>query len=229
MEQRNRPLTNVLLVVIILIIGAIGYVAVDTLLALRRPLDTVPAALSTQVGELAHPTPTLRPDPVTIVLEVRALSRLESASYTVEKVITAEVSQGALSFLLGDRLLLVAHGRVIAGVDLAKMGDGDIRVAGDTVYVTMPAAEVFVATLDNDKTYVYDRSTGLLGPAIDLETQARQVAESEILNAALEDGILDMAQTNAEIYVRGLILSLGYQEVVFIVGTPMPTPSPSGG
>jgi hypothetical protein len=227
--ERNRPLTSVLLVVIILIIGAIGYVAVDTLLTLRRPLDTVPAALSTQVGELVNPTPTLRPDPVTIVLEVRALSRLETASYTVEKVITAEVSQGALGFLLGDRLLLVAHGQVIAGVDLAKMGDSDIRVAGDAVYVTMPAAEVFVATLNNEKTYVYDRNTGLLGPAIDLETQARQVAESEILNAALEDGILDMAQTNAEIYVRGLIMSLGYSEVVFIVGTPMPTPSPSSG
>jgi hypothetical protein len=227
--ERNRPLTSVLLVVIILIIGAIGYVVVDTLLALRHPIDTVPAALSTQVGALVNPTPTLRPDPVTIVLEVRALSRLETASYTVEKVITAEVSQGALSFLLGDRLLLVAHGQVIAGVDLAKMGDSDIRVAGDAAYVTMPAAEVFVATLNNDKTYVYDRNTGLLGPAIDLETQARQVAESEILNAALEDGILDMAQTNAEIYVRGLIMSLGYSEVVFIVGTPMPTPSPSGG
>jgi hypothetical protein len=48
---------------------------------------------------------------------------------------------------------------------------------------------------------------------VDLETEARQAAEEEILKAALEDGILDMAQANAESYIRHLILTLGFKEV----------------
>jgi len=48
-----------------------------------------------------------------------------------------------------------------------------------------------------------------------LETEARQAAEEEILDAALEEGILEMAQQNAETYVRGLILALGFREVIF--------------
>ncbi len=58
--------------------------------------------------------------------------------------------------------------------------------------VRLPAAEVLVATLDNDKSYVYDRQTGLFTKGDpSLETQARQVAEQEILKAAIGDGILD--------------------------------------
>jgi hypothetical protein len=151
---------------------------------------------------------------------------LETASYNIEKVITAESGQGAFSFLFGDRLILVAHGQVIAGVDLGKMGESDIIVADEgTVVVTMPSAEILVVTLDNQKSYVYDRETGLVGVNPALETDARQAAEEEILKAAMEDGILEMAQRNAEAYVRQLILALGFHEVIFAQGTPIPAPT----
>ena len=55
-----------------------------------------------------------------------------------------------------------------------------------------------------------------------LETAARQAAVQEITDAALEDGILEKAQRNAETYVRQLILSLGFREVVFITATAVP-------
>ena len=59
-----------------------------------------------------------------------------------------------------------------------------------------------------------------------LETAARQAAEEEILKAALEDGILEMAQRNAETYVRNLILTLGFSEIVFTQPLPSPTVTP---
>jgi len=40
--------------------------------------------------------------------------------YTVEKLITAETNQGVLASLFGDRLLFVAHGYVIAGIDMKQ-------------------------------------------------------------------------------------------------------------
>jgi hypothetical protein len=180
---------------------------------------------STQAAELLHPTPTIKPDPVTIVHEVKALARLETIQYSVEKVITAEVGQGAFEWLFGDKLLFVAHGTVIAGVDLNKLRSEDITLEGDTLYISLPEAEVFVATLDNDKSYIYDRDTGLLRKSEkDLETAARQAAEDEILKAALEDGILDQAQTNAESYLYRLLHDLGFPDVVFLG----PVPSSAG-
>jgi len=134
----------------------------------------------------------------------------------VEKVITAETGQGRFAVLFGDRLLFVAHGTVIAGVDLAQVDTDDIWWEGDVLHVRLPEAEVFVATLDNDVSYVYDRDTGLLARGeMDLETQARRAAEEEILKAALEDQILLQARQNAELFLGQFLRSLGHADVVF--------------
>jgi hypothetical protein len=134
----------------------------------------------------------------------------------VEKVITAEINQGVFGPLFGDRLLFVARGYVIAGVDLSVMKTEDLRLEDGVLYVNLPDTEVFVATLNNDESYVYDRTTGILRKSDqDLETNARQVAEAEILNAAVEDGILLQAEQNAEVYLERLFNTLGYKEVVF--------------
>ncbi len=173
--------------------------------------------LQTQVAGLLNPTPTIIPDPVTYINEVRALARLETIQYSVEKVITAEQNQGSFGFLFGDKLLFVAHGVVIAGIDMEKITPEALRLDNGVLYVTLPPAEVFIATLDNQKSYVYDRETGLLTQGVqDLETLARQAAEDEILNAALEDGILTQAQTNAENYLYRFFQALGYQNVIFV-------------
>lgn len=190
------------------------------------PINEITSNLSTQVADFLHPTPTIIPDPVTIVNEIRTLARLETIQYTVEKVITAETGQGPFGFLFGDRLLFVAHGMVIAGIDLAKVDQSDFWMVGDVLYVHLPEPEIFIATLDNDQSYVYHRDTGVLTHGdINLETAARQVAEDEIENAALEDGILDLARQNAESYLYRLLRDLGYPEVIFVSETPEPTPN----
>ena len=172
--------------------------------------------LQTQVAGLLNPTPTIIPDPVTYINEVRALARLETIQYSIEKVITAETGQGTFDFLFGDRMLFVAHGVVIAGIDMEKIGPDQLRLENGVLYVTLPPAEIFVATLDNQKSYVYDRETGFLNKGVqDLETLARQSAEDEIRKAALDDGILQQAQTNAENYLFRFFQSLGYDKVIF--------------
>jgi len=186
-----------------------------------KPIGAMAGNLSTQVSQVLNPTPTILPDPVTIIHDIRSLSRLETVQFSVEKVVTAESGQGNLGFLTGDRLIFVAHGNIIAGVDLAKLSPQDIRLDGRVLYMQLPQPEIFIATLDNDKSYVYERETGLLTKGnVNLETEARRVAEDEIEKAALEDGILDTAASNAENYMMRLLRSLGYPEVIFIRPAP---------
>ena len=173
-------------------------------------------ALQTQVSELLNPTPTIIPDPVTYINEVRALARLETIQYSVEKVITGQIRGGTFEDIFGEKILFVAHGVVIAGIDMEKVGPEQLRLENGVLYVALPPAEVFISTLDNEKSYVYDRQTGFLTkPDPNLETQVRQVAEEEILNAALEDGILNQAQKNAENYLFRFFQTLGYDNVIF--------------
>jgi hypothetical protein len=218
----SRTLTTIFVVGLLIIAAVTGYGIVQAVRTATRPAVELPQAIATQAQSIFNPTPTIYPSSVTIVRAVRPLARLETVQYTVEKVITAEIGQGVFGPLFGDRLIFVAHGEVIAGVDLSKLQDGDIQVSPDgTAIVTLPAAEIFVATLDNDESYVYDRETGLFTEGdINLETQARQAAEDQIEAAALEDGILEQAQVNAEAYLRSLILALNVEDVVFVRATP---------
>ncbi len=225
-----RKLNTLFLSLVLLSLAFVGWQLYQLQTTLRQSWSQVTQPmrhLSTQVAQVLHPTPTVLPDPVTIIHQVRSLARLETVQYTVEQVVTAEVNQGNLGFLFGDRLLFVAHGVVIAGVDLNKLRPEDLEVHNGVLYVRLPPAEVFLATLDNDKSYVYDRDTGLLTKGnLNLETEARRTAEQAILQAALDDGILEQAQQNAEVFLERLLHNLGFPEVIFVSATSPPSTSP---
>ncbi|MDX9991314.1 MAG: DUF4230 domain-containing protein [Anaerolineales bacterium] len=220
----NKKSVLFFLVFIVVLLGAAIYLvdsvqrsAQSAIGGVVAPFQQSNAALQTQVSNLMNPTPTIIPDPVTYISEIRALARLETIQYSVEKVITAEIGQGNFGFLFGDKLLFVAHGIVIAGIDMEKIQPGDMQLSNGTLLVRLPPAEIFVATLNNEKSYVYDRSTGLLTKSVqDLETLARQAAEQEILKAASEDGILAQAQSNAEAFLYKFFQALGYKNVTFV-------------
>ena len=154
-------------------------------------------------------------DQPTVVRQVRALERMETVSYNSDKVVTGERESSIFpEFLAGDRLLLVAHGEVIAGVDLAKLQASDVEVREHSVSVHLPAAEIFTASLDSAKTRVYSRDTGLFSSADpNLESKVRAEAERQIRDAALSDGILKTAKTNAAQSVHRLLAGLGFTSV----------------
>ena len=220
----NGKSTVFSLIIILIVLGAAYYVvqniqqsATGAINGVVAPFQQSNAALQTQVADLLHPTPTIIPDPVTIIKDIHALARLETIQYTVEKVITAEIGQGNFGFLFGDKLLFVAHGFVIAGIDMEKLQPGDMQMVNGVLNVRLPPAEIFITTLDNEKSHVYDRQTGLLTQGDqNLESTARQAAEDEIKKAAVEDGILKLAQQNAETFLSKFFGALGFPNPIFI-------------
>ena len=215
---------NLFSVLILVVIGVAAYFIVqtvrDTSQAATAPFQSLneqSQAMQTQMANLLHPTPTIIPDPVTYINEIRALARLETIQYSVEKVITGQTGGGTFDALFGDKILFVGHGTVIAGIDMEKLRPEHMRFENGVLTVTLPPAEIFIAALDNEKSYVYNRDTGLLArPDPNLETLVRQSAEQEILKAALEDGILDQAQINAEAYLFKFFSALGFPNTIFV-------------
>jgi hypothetical protein len=154
-------------------------------------------------------------DQPTVVREVQALQRLETARYTMDKIMTGERENPVLPrFLAGDRLLLIVHGEVIAGVDLAQLQAKDVAVTGRSVSIQLPHAVVFVTRLDNARTRVYSRDTGIFStPDPNLEGDVREEAERQLQQAALQDGILKTADENARETLRHLLTGLGFEKV----------------
>ena len=217
--KNNSLLSFLILIVLVVAAYLIVQTVRQTSAAAQAPFESLNQqfnAQQTQMANLLHPTPTIIPDPITYINEIRALARLETIQYSIEKVITGEMGSGTFDAFFGDKILFVAHGTVIAGIDMEKLKPEHMRFENGVLTVKLPPAEVFIATLDNEKSYVYDRQTGILTkPDPNLETLVRQKAEEEILKAAIEDGILEQAQTNAEAYLFKFFAALGFPNTIF--------------
>ncbi len=214
-----------LLLIVFLVMGSVA--AYGVIASVNKVDQQVMQPVSDLVRSLIVPaTPVYIPSPITIVTQINDLSRLETASMDMEKVVTAERNTDALWGVLGESMVFVAHGKVVAGVDFSEMTVDDIQVYGpDTVMIHLPAAKTFddLPALDTERSYVANRNTGLLArPEKDLETEVRQLAEVEIRKAAKESNLVELANTNAQNYMRDFLTGLGFTNVTFTDTTPPP-------
>lgn len=160
-----------------------------------------------------------RADSPVLLREVQELSELATVKYVMSHVMTKE----KVTWLGTDQILLVAQGVVKAGVDLRRMKEEDLRVAGKSVSIRLPRAEVTDNYLVEKYTYVYDRRTGLLvKPERTLEGEARREALSQMLIAAHQSGIHREAEARARELVAKLLRQLGFEKVEVEVDNSQP-------
>jgi hypothetical protein len=153
----------------------------------------------------------------TVIASIQRLARLESVVYTMDKVVEGDrTNQYLPDVLTGDKLLMVVHGQAVGGVDLSQVQASGVQIDGRSVVITMPAAQLLSVSLDNSKTRVYSRITGLLVPADpNLESEVREKAEADLRQSALDSGILTTAEGNARATLTTLLRSLGFQQITF--------------
>lgn len=165
-------------------------------------------------------------DSAAVIRQVKSLSELVTVQYVIERVEGLEVpSEHIVGQLLGseNRVLILAHGNVKAGIDLSKLKPEDVRVNGKTIMINLPHAYITDAYLDDTLTKVIDRKTGLLAPSDkNLEQTVRQNAVDDIRRAARDGGILKDAEDRARTQIKNLLIGLGFEHVEF---EPAPIPA----
>jgi hypothetical protein len=150
---------------------------------------------------------------VAVVQEIQTLSQLVTVQYVIQKVVVEE----DVKWFGENRVLLVAHGVVKAGVDLQRVRPESLQVSGKAVRLALPPAQILDSYLDETKTQTIERSTGLLRTFDkDLETVARQHAVMDIRRAAREEGILREADERARGQLSALLHRLGFEEVEIV-------------
>ncbi len=148
----------------------------------------------------------------TLVQQIQTLSQLVTVKYVLEKVVNLEDTKWYGS----DRVLLVAHGIVKSGIDLSTVKSTNIEITDNKITLTLPAAVVTDAYLDEKQTQVLDRSTGILrtfDTDKTLEQTARRQAVDDLKRAALRSGIARDAQDRAKAQLTGFFHQIGYAKV----------------
>ena len=146
----------------------------------------------------------------TVLRQVQTLSQLITVKYVMEKVV---IYEDVKWFPGGDnRVLMLAHGIVKAGVDLERLKPEDVEISGQTVRIRLPRAQVTDCYLDEKQTQVIERSTGLLRTFDkDLEQNARLIAVDDIRRAARYAGILKDAEERAQAQIEVFFSRVGYK------------------
>jgi hypothetical protein len=155
-----------------------------------------------------------------VVDKVRDIAALTTVEVVESTTIEKGNDFGWLNWARGDRVFMFVVAKIGAGIDFEGFDAESFEVDREsgTVTVRMPPAHITYVAMDNTQTQVIDRSTGVFTKGDPkLESDARQVAEKVLRNAAIEAGILDRAAKNARTIIEGFLLELGYARVEFTV------------
>jgi hypothetical protein len=206
--RRTRTLSAVLLSIALGVVAGGAAVTVFLHTAKVGAWDRLATLLSDRTTRIDTAQPT-------VVMQIRRLARLETIAYSMDKMVSGDREGRILPpILTGDRILLEVHGEAVAGVDLDQLAGSGVQVSDRSVRVHLPSAQIFTVALDDAKTHVYQRQTGLLVPADpSLEGEVRAQAVENLRQSALAAGILTTANRNACDTVTKLLLGLGFGQV----------------
>jgi hypothetical protein len=199
--------TTLILALVIVVLGValgVGLARFGSLLPIVGPL----------LGEKPPRTTT---GPV-VVEGIKELDHLATVRWTESVPVTRETGGDILERLFsGEKVIVIATGKVEAGVDLGDIEKDDVAVDGDSVTIDLPEPEILSVSLDEGRTRVYDRDFSPLNvrPDDDLVEMARLRAVEKIEAAARENKILETAERSAEDSIRAFAATLGFDEVRF--------------
>ncbi|MBD2021698.1 DUF4230 domain-containing protein [Leptolyngbya sp. FACHB-36] len=153
-----------------------------------------------------------------VIQQVRNVSELTTATFTMQAVVPASQDSTVGSWVVGTtKLLYIAYGEVRAGVDLSKLRTENVQVVGEQVRIQLPPPQLLDSKIDVSRSTVYDYNRGVLnlGPDVapQLQTLAQQQALKTIQTAACQNGLLTTANDRAKLVVTQLLTTAGYKQV----------------
>jgi hypothetical protein len=151
--------------------------------------------------------PTIQNTPA-LLTQIQSLSHLVTVKYVLEKVVVLE----DVKWYGDSRVLMVAHGIVKAGVNLDRLRPEDLQLQDQRLRISLPPAEITDTYLDEERTRIVERATGLLRTFDkELEQDARRQALDDLRRAARMSGILQDAEERARTQITALFRSAGIE------------------
>lgn len=205
-----------------LVIAGLLVVAAMGVPSLRDLLPSFPNPFASETVDRSGPA---------VLKSIRDLNEYRAASGHFEVIVDLEKDTKLPSGVLGERVLFVGIGDVDATVDFSRLDEDAVSVSEDRRRATieLPAPALSDARLDLERSYVYDRSQGVLNEIGQLFQDERNVerdvyllAEDKLEAAARgQGGLPDRARENTREMLTSLLRALGFTSVR-IVFEPLP-------
>ena len=197
--------------------------------AVSGVLTTLVVALVLWTATRSAPAERGVPDGPTLVEKVREVARLETLEVTTYKKLTYEVDPPATESLVESvanwaewsaappvgRAIVFAD--VHVGLDLSRIDEESVRVEGDVVTIVLPPLQTRVELRPGETEVV--RSNLDSAETAELLDRAKWAILADVSGDAR---LAERARESARRALRGLLLSTGFREVVFVEELPVP-------
>lgn len=163
-----------------------------------------------------------------VVQQVQGMSELTTAKFTMQAVVPTSRDRTFAGYTVGSTTLLyIAHGEVRAGIDLSQITRDNVQLSdGNSLTVQLPPPKIVDSKIDVNRSQVYDYDRGFLGLGPDAAPELQQLAQQQtlqqVVSSACNEGILEEANTRAEVAIRQLLTTAGYNTVTVLTQTPPP-------
>jgi hypothetical protein len=108
----------------------------------------------------------------------------------------------------GKKLVMVAKGNIIAGIDVSAIGDENITIKGDSVWVSLPAPKILDIITNPSDFEIFAEDGDWSNEAIQA---VKQKARTKMEKEAHRQGLLTQAEGKAISLMQTFLLTSGYK------------------
>jgi hypothetical protein len=168
---------------------------------------------------------TIDPTPL-VVTEIKQIAELQTARMYCEMMVDSiptspvDLAWRSLSntFMIpgltevflppGKKLVMVAKGNIIAGIDVADIGAENITIKGDSVWVSLPAPKILDIITNPSDFEIFAEDGEWSNEAIQA---VKQKARTKMEREANRQGLLTQAEGKAISLMQTFLLTSGYK------------------
>lgn len=163
-----------------------------------------------------------------IIREINALSQLITITAYNEVVVDQVIKGGSLfnnpvvptllnvpDLRYSDKnLVLIGKGKVLAGIDLARLTDKDVFVKGDSITINLPKAQILQVIINPSDFDTFEET----GTWTDAEARAVKLKlRDKLIITVLRQNILQQAATKAKLVMENFLSSVGFKKVTVTI------------
>ena len=152
-----------------------------------------------------------------LIKDIRSLGQVITATFYDEVVVDSVIKRQFPQFpLTDDQLVIIARGKVLAGMDMKGLADSSVTVTKDTVRMQLPQTKIIDVIINPGDYETFQEKGKWSQEAV---TAVKLKAKDKITGNAMNKKIIEKANTKAKAVLEDFFHAAGFK-VVFLISLP---------
>ena len=148
-----------------------------------------------------------------LIKDIRSLGQVITATFYDEVVVDSVIKHQLPELpITDDQLVIIARGKVLAGIDLKQLADTSITISKDTVWMQLPPTKI-IDVIINPGDYETFQEKGKWSPGA--VTAVKIKAKAKITANAYNKNIVEKANSKAKAVLEDFLHAAGFKAVLF--------------